>query len=181
MDSQELSKILKEHAIWLKNPSEGKRANLKGANIVDANMRGANLRETNLEGADLRGADLKSVILINAELRGVNLEGANLSGAGLRLANLEGVNLSGADLRGADLEGADIFDTEIISFQAGKHFAFYHKGKQYKDGDYLRIGCHGYSLKYWITNYKKIGQKENYTHAHINLYYSFMFLFKTNI
>lgn len=51
MNPNELSIVLEEHAKWLKNASDGKRADLRGANLRGADLYGANLR-----GADLRGA-----------------------------------------------------------------------------------------------------------------------------
>jgi len=84
-----LKPILEQHALWLADPSTGKRANLQGANLRWADLQGANLREADLQGADLRWA---------------NLRGADLQGADLQEADLQGANLRGADLRGADLD-----------------------------------------------------------------------------
>lgn len=74
MNKTEISKILRNHEMWLAGKEGGKRAILEGAD----------LRHANLEGADL--------------------EGAVLRGANLRCANLEGAYLGGADLRGANLD-----------------------------------------------------------------------------
>jgi len=79
----DLQDILRDHAEWLKDSTNGKRANLEGANLEGANLEGANLWSANLEGADLRSADLRSADLRSADLRSANLEGANLEGANL--------------------------------------------------------------------------------------------------
>ena len=73
MDKEKLQKILKNHALWLKN-KKGEKANLQ-----EADLRGANLWERILWGANLRGANLW----------GADLRGANLRGADLREANLQ--------------------------------------------------------------------------------------------
>jgi hypothetical protein len=68
---------------------------------------------------------------------------------------LLGADLERANLRGADLWRADLQFTSIISFTAGRHFAFYHEG-------YLKIGCEGHSLDHWVENFEKIGKAEDY-------------------
>ena len=166
-------------------------ANLKGANLRRANLKGADLRKANLERADLIGANLKKTDLRRANLIGANLEGAdlrraNLEGAALRRANLERAdlieanleeadlieaNLEEADLIGANLIRADLYGTSIVSFQCGKHFAFYHEG-------YLKIGCEGNSLDYWIDNVDIIGNNNNYTETEINKYKLFINILK---
>ena len=55
---EELTEILKKHVEWLKDISNGLRANLSDADLRGANLRGANLRCANLRGANLRGANL---------------------------------------------------------------------------------------------------------------------------
>jgi len=127
--ASELSKILKEHKIWLYSGyEEGEKAdlseanlgdadlnedslwdaNLSGADLWDANLSGANLYNADLSGAYLRGADLNE-----ADLRGANLRGAYLYRANLHYADLSNTNLSGADLGGADLSEADLGDANM--------------------------------------------------------------------
>ena len=96
MDDERLKEILHLHALWIKNPEEGNRANLCGANLFEAN-----LCEANLCGADLSGADLSGADLSGANLCGADLSGADLSGADLKEANLRGANLFEANLREA--------------------------------------------------------------------------------
>ena len=110
---EELQEILNAHAAWLKNPSEGARANLGGANLNWANLRGADLTRADLTRADLSRANLRranlteanlyKVDLTRAYLSEVNLNWANLSEANLTEAHLGGANLNWANLRGADL------------------------------------------------------------------------------
>ena len=84
---EELTEILKKHVEWLKDISNGLRANLSDADLRGANLIGANLRCANLRGANLSDADL-----IGADLRGANLIGANLdfsSGLSFRCASFD--------------------------------------------------------------------------------------------
>ena len=67
MNTQELHRVLAEHAKWVSREG-GQRANLRRANL-----QGADLRRANLQGADLQDADLQG-----ADLQGANLQGANL-------------------------------------------------------------------------------------------------------
>jgi hypothetical protein len=70
--ASELSKILKEHKIWLYSGyEEGEKADLSEANLGDAdlnedslwdaNLRGANVSEVNLDDANLIAANLINV------------------------------------------------------------------------------------------------------------------------
>ena len=104
MNKTELSNILKQHKLWLKDPLKGKKANLRGADLYGTDLRGTDLRGANLRGANLRGTDLRG-----ADLRGADLYGANLYGA----------NLCGADLYGAGLPHFQICP-ETGSFDAWK-------------------------------------------------------------
>jgi hypothetical protein len=151
------------------------RADLRGANLYEANLYGANLygadlQRADLEEANLQRADLKGANLQRADLREANLQRADLQRADLREADLEGANLEGADLREADLEGANLYNTKIITFQAGKHFAFIHVGDQYPEGNICKIGCKSLSIKEWLSDGKEIGGDENYSEVEIKLY-----------
>ena len=97
MDQKKLNEILDKHSSWLRDETEGTRANLCGADLYEAN----------LCGADLRGADLYGANLCEANLYGANLYGANLYGADLYGADLCRANLCGADLYEANLCGAE--------------------------------------------------------------------------
>ena len=116
--SEKLRKIIDLHEKWLRNETDGVRANLYEADLRGADLRGADLHwaalyEADLRGADLRGADLRGANLswanlYEADLRGADLREADLRGANLSWANLSWANLYEADLRGADLREADL-------------------------------------------------------------------------
>jgi hypothetical protein len=185
MNTEQLRKILDDHKEWLIDDTKGERANLYGANLYGAYLYGANLSGADLSGAYLRGANLSGADLSGAYLRGANLSGANLYGAYLRGANLSGADLSGAYLRGANLSGADLSganltDTNVFGFCLGKHFGFVHFGEQYEGDSYVKIGCHNYTLDYWLENYKAIGGKEGYTEQQIKIYGTMLELLKRN-
>ena len=89
MEKQNLDKVLADHKLWLDNPSNGGRANLRGADLWGTNLRGADLRDAYLQDADLQRADLQRADLQDADLQGADLQDANLRGANLRGANLD--------------------------------------------------------------------------------------------
>ena len=62
------NEILEQHALWIKDSSQGKKADLR-----EADLRGANLQWANLRGADLRWADLQGADLQGADLRGMEI------------------------------------------------------------------------------------------------------------
>ena len=117
--------------------------------------------------ASLQGADL-----CKAYLQGANLEGADLRWADLRKANLPGAFLGwaylvGANLRNANLTGADLAFTCVMGFQLCRYFGFRH-------GDYVRIGCEGHDLDYWLKNYKELGKQNKYLKDEIELIGGFL-------
>ena len=123
MDQKKLNEILDKHSSWLRDETEGTRANLCGADLYEANLcgadlRGADLYEANLYGANLCGADLYGADLCRANLCRANLCGAdlcraNLCGADLRGADLYGANLCEANLYGANLYGANLYGADL--------------------------------------------------------------------
>lgn len=63
----------------------------------------------------------------------------------------------------ANLEGVNLKGTNIITFQANRHFAFYHEGM-------VKIGCISKSLKEWLEKYEQIGKENNYSDQEIQDY-----------
>lgn len=57
-DINKLTKMLENHAYYLRTGDASKRADLSGANLIYADLRGANLTDADLSGVDLRGARL---------------------------------------------------------------------------------------------------------------------------
>ncbi|ELD3096019.1 pentapeptide repeat-containing protein [Salmonella enterica] len=138
MNSEDLSKIIEEHKVWITSMREsGSRANLSCTNLRGADLRGADLRDAKLRGADLRGADL-----CDAKLRGADLRGADLCDAKLRGADLRGADLRGADLCGADLRGADLPDLTFVIL-GEKYFI------SITNGEYVRAGCQNHTVEEW--------------------------------
>lgn len=129
---------------------------LRGADLYKVDLKEADLREACLIGANLEKADLREAYLREADLERADLIGANLRGADLKGAYLSGANLYKANLKEADLRRANLENTSVISGTLGKHFYFYHEG-------YLKIGCKGYDLEYWLNNYKSIGKQAEYS------------------
>lgn len=107
---------------------------------------------------DLRRADLRWV-----DLRRADMQGANLRDAKLRRADMRWADMRWADLRDAKLQGADTQSTNIYTFQLTRHFGYYHEG-------YVRIGCEGRSLSYWLKHYKKIAKKHGYSDSKTKVY-----------
>ena len=74
MKAEELKEILRLHKLWLKDKSDGCRANLSDANLSGANLIGANLR-----GADLRGADLSYALGNMKQIKTISLEAYHIN------------------------------------------------------------------------------------------------------
>jgi hypothetical protein len=169
----DLKVILEKHRLWLLAENGGERANLSGANLPRASLPGANLSGANLPRANLPRANLCRAYLFKANLSGADLSfadlrSANLSGADLSSANLSSANLSGADLSEANLSGTIMENKFMIEFQFNKHRATFYSY------DRLTIGCEDHNLKYWLNNFKEIGQANNYSEDEIKLYANFI-------
>lgn len=114
---EDIKKILQEHQRWLKDPSQGKRAdlsfcelsnlNLSRVNLAHAKLTGAGLANAKLVEANLERADLFSADLELADLTGANLFGTDLRGACLNEACLANANMNGADLRNGSILEAE--------------------------------------------------------------------------
>ena len=85
---KELKKILKDHALWLKNPKIGKNANLRRVNLSQADLSEANLSQADLSKSDLSYINLSGANLSKADLSGTNISWVNLFGANLAHAKL---------------------------------------------------------------------------------------------
>lgn len=144
-----LREILEQHALWLQDRTQGKRADLSGAKLygIDlsyANLSGADLTYADLSHADLRKANLSYANLSFANLHDANLSGANLSGAELNNAYLSGANLSGANLSGAELYNCTGNMREIKSLQLEKYCVAY-------TSEVIQIGCKQYPIQKWFS------------------------------
>ena len=71
LDANALESILAKHVLWLANPNQGARADLRGADLQGADLQGADLRDANLRGANLRCADLRGADLRDVDLQGI--------------------------------------------------------------------------------------------------------------
>ena len=156
INQEELSKVLKEHELWLKGKG-GKRADLENTNLKDvylknANLQYANLKDANLELVNLRGSNLRYANLRNANLQYTNLAEVNLEDANLSYANLEDANLRCANLKNSDLRYANLSYANL-------------KGS-YLEGVKTNINTIGYNLacpeKGSFIGYKKAKIENNY-------------------
>ena len=106
MTNEQLQTILKDHALCMKDATQGKKAKLVLENLTGAVLTGANLTGAILAGAVLTDADLAGAILTRAVLTGANLADAILTRAVLTGADLAYANLAGAKLTDANLADA---------------------------------------------------------------------------
>ena len=80
MAAHDLKEILRRHKRWLKNASDGERADLIGASLRNASLKGADLRGADLTRADLSHADLRGAQFLSAIFGHTDLWRANLMG-----------------------------------------------------------------------------------------------------
>ena len=122
MDAEHLKEVLHLHALWIKNPEEGcradlSRADLRGADLYRADLSGANLSRAVLSEADLYKANLYGAVLSEAYLYKVNLYGADLHGANLSRADLREAKFT-VELKDAVNLNAVVYDPYQFPFLA---------------------------------------------------------------
>ncbi|MEI6557200.1 MAG: serine/threonine-protein kinase [Rhodospirillaceae bacterium] len=110
----ELSKLLQEHARYLKGQKQGRRLDLSfrrlsglvltNLNFQDSELRGSLWRNCTLNGSNLRGANL-----FCADFTGAKLVGCNFQKADLRGTRFDGANLSEASFDGSDCRDGVMF------------------------------------------------------------------------
>ena len=93
-----LPDLIKSHLRWLKEPTNGARADLS---------------RMDLAGLDLSGINLSGAVMVAVDCRGAKFRGANLTNADLFAADLTDADLSSADLQGSGavfwtLDGANL-------------------------------------------------------------------------
>ena len=109
ISAEELDKVLKDHELWLKDHTQGKRAELNGYRFGDLLLKDdLNLSGINLSEADLSGSSFCKVRLV----------GANLSGAKLVGANFMEVDLTDAALDDIDIHNGSIAHSELTRVHA---------------------------------------------------------------
>ena len=104
ISAEELAKVLKDHELWLKDHSQGKRAELFGYRFGDLLSKDKlNLSEINLSEADLSGSSFSKVRLIGAKFSGAKLEGANFMNVDLTDAVLDDIDIHNGSISHSDL------------------------------------------------------------------------------
>ena len=168
----DIKTVLKKHEEWLKNSSNGKRANLQNANLQwvdlqEANLQKAILQKVNLKNADLFGADLRW-----ADLRWADLREADLQWADLRWADLRGANLRRTNLLWADLRWTKSDNDKIIFFVINKNFCCIWE-------DQVQISCKIMLFEEWLKDdlYKEIALKYGYSENDIENYLTIIKVF----
>ena len=93
IERSEYDRRMEEHAKWLKNNEEGKRADFSDVDLSDM---------------DLSGMDFSY-----ADMTGVNLGSSNLAGTNLSNANFWGAYMHNVDLTGAVIDGTTFYNVNI--------------------------------------------------------------------
>ena len=135
IEKNEFDRRMGEHAKWLKNHEEGKRADFSYVDLSDmdlsgtdfsyaemsgVNLSGANLTRANLSHANLWGAFLHNIDLTEAMLEETVFESANLTLSKLNGCKGENTRFTFAcmwdcDIKNASLKKANFLDAKICS------------------------------------------------------------------
>lgn len=109
LSDEKLKEILYNHALWLKNKNEGKRADFSPYILSKKDLSGLDLSEANFYNTALLNANFENTIL-----RGANFKGAKAEKAKFSNCDLSNADFSLADLEEADFENANIENTVFI-------------------------------------------------------------------
>lgn len=104
ISAEELDKVLKDHELWLKDYTQGKRAELNGYRFGDFSLKDdLNLSGINLSEADLSGSSFIKVRLVGADFSGAKLEGAIFMEVDLTDAVLDDIDIQNGSISHSDL------------------------------------------------------------------------------
>lgn len=81
LTQDELNEIVKQHALWLEDPSKGVRADLSGYNLSELDFSGMDLSEAMLEGSFIHKAKMTRVNLSQAQMKESNFMDVDLTDA----------------------------------------------------------------------------------------------------
>lgn len=118
MTQDELNSILDNHEMWLRDPDEGKRAELKemflgGLNFSNRNLTSINFANSNLSRSNFDYALLNKCDLTQSIIQHSSFIAANLTGSLLMESNLKYTNMTNANLRSANLNDANLMDSNL--------------------------------------------------------------------
>jgi len=157
VNKDELEKILRLHAQWLKSPYNGEPANLSHRdlsyeNLSQSHLRIADLSNSKMEGSELIEANLRSADFSGCQLSGskffeANLKNSNLRHSILKHCDLRCANLSDCNLNGSDLE-AIRFDNTIGNGKEIKSYSGLYWNVSYTV-DEMAIGCEQHPISDW--------------------------------
>ena len=108
-----LSSFLQQHAEWLENPNNGRRADLSGLTFNEQQAVKANLRKVLAVGATFLDAHLNESDLSESRLTRADFQRADLTGADLTKADVTDANFSGAWMAGANLSEINAKETNF--------------------------------------------------------------------
>lgn len=100
IERSEFDRRMEEHAKWLKNHEEGKRADFSDVDLSDMDLSGMDLSYAEMKGVNLRGANLTRANLSHANLWDAYLHNVNLTEAILEETLFIGANLTLSKLTG---------------------------------------------------------------------------------
>ncbi len=104
ISTEELDKVLKDHELWLKDHTQGKRAELCGYHFGDFLLKDdLNLSGINLSGADLSGSSFSKVRLVGANFSDAILEGATFMNVDLTDAVLDDIDIHNGSITHSNL------------------------------------------------------------------------------
>lgn len=100
IERSEFDRRMEEHAKWLKNHEEGKRADFSDVDLSDMNLTDMDLSYAEMKGVNLSGANLTRANLSHANLWGAYLHNINLTEAILEETLFINANLTLSKLNG---------------------------------------------------------------------------------
>ena len=104
ISKEQLDEVIKAHGLWLKDHSQGKRAELNGYNIGDLLIK----TKLDLSGVDLSEADLSESSFCKVKLVGANFTGAKLEGTSFMCVDLTDAILDNVNMNNGSINHSDL-------------------------------------------------------------------------
>ncbi len=171
ISQHDLNAILESHRVWLLTRGKyGKSAIFEDVHLTHIDFREKNLQYiyfTNsvLEECDFSKADLTHAALMNNDFKKSNFTESNLNKADFNYSKLSGTVFTNSILLNTNFDHTIFSPINLKIYDAyhKKRPIFFHKSIHYPEGDYLRIGSKGLSIKEWLIYFEHVSIEEDYT------------------
>ncbi len=124
-----------------------------------------------IRGGVIRGGEIRGGVIYGGEIYDGEIYDGVIYGGVIRGGVIRGGVIRGGVIYDGVIYDGEIYDGVIhkfISISGSRHFVSFCKPQ------HIKIGCHEFSIGYWLENYEEIGRKNKYTEEEIKEYKTYI-------